>query len=336
MHLGDLAEGGVIRQDDWSLKGLTFGSRSQLQVVGWSGKCGSSKYYILKCQECSKDPELFGEGYFRSMKGDLLQGHLPCGCATARRWTKDQYITLCLRKARDVGVGFLGFSGDWSGKSTRVELECPIHGAWDTTNINNLLNFGTSCPECKFEMLANIATKPDSELIESFFNSGSFHPSTLFSRSKRLTKEGFKSYWYVECPDCGETGESRGADLQQGKRPCACSPSRQQTAYVHQVCDENGLVVALKFGIALNPKRRMVEQTRKSIYNLQEYKIYDFPTVHSCKKAERECKQNLKCGVLSKDEMGDGYTETAPTNQEQEIIQIFEKNGGNLRGEIQT
>lgn len=58
-----------LQQDEWSLTRPKFGKEGQLEVVGWSGKSGSNNLYILMCLTCNQDSELFGEGYFRSVKG---------------------------------------------------------------------------------------------------------------------------------------------------------------------------------------------------------------------------------------------------------------------------
>lgn len=45
-------------------------------------------------------------------------------------------------------------------------------------------------------------------------------------------------------------------------------------------------------------------------------------------KAERECLQELECGVVLKRDMPDGYTETTWYYNLEKIIQIYERNGG--------
>jgi len=71
-----------LQQDEWSLSKPRFGEEGQLEVVGWSGRNkGGHKLYILECNKCSQDGELFREGYFRSLKGHLVKGAVPCGWA---------------------------------------------------------------------------------------------------------------------------------------------------------------------------------------------------------------------------------------------------------------
>lgn len=89
--------------------------------------------------------------------------------------------------------------------------------------------------------------------------------------------------------------------------------------------------VAIKFGIANNSKQRMKQQSSKSIYTLKQHSVYTFRSVEECKKAERECRQELECGVVLKRDMSDGYTETTWVYNIDRIIEIYERNGGIIK-----
>ena len=320
-----------LQQDKWSLTRPKFGKEGQLQVVGWGGKNSSNnKYYILFCSMCSKDTELFGDGYFKSEKGGLGKGQLPCGCAKILKWSKEQYAILCQRKARELGYKFLGFIGEWKGNRTKIKMLCEKHGEWESGIIHNLIHAGNGCLGCRAEVVRAIGEanrKSDDIMIESFFKTEAFHPDTNFWRSERKNSHGCKSYWFMSCPECGETGESFGSNLSKGQRSCACSIHRQQECYINQVIDDHG-VVALKFGIANNSKQRMKQQSSKSIYTLKQHSVYTFRSVEECKKAERECKQELECGVVLKLDMPDGYTETTWVYNLEKIEEIYKRNGG--------
>ena len=317
-----------LQQDDWSLTRPKFGEEGQLEVVGWSGKSYTNKYYILKCNKCSLDSELFGEGYFRSEKGKLLTGHVPCGCSKKTHWSKEQYSVLCSRKAKELGYTFLGFIGDWKGVHTKIKMLCEKHGEWTRGSIHTLTNGGNGCRGCQQDALVRATTKPDNIMIESFFKTGSFHPQTKFFRSEKKSKQGYMPYWLVSCPECGETGESASNSLQGGHRPCSCSKHRQQEAYINWLTDDHNNTVAIKFGIARDSKLRVKEQNLKSTYAIKQHSVYKFPDVASCKKAERECKQRLECGVVLKRDMPDGYTETTWLYNLEKVEEIYKRNGG--------
>lgn len=130
------------------------------------------------------------------------------------------------------------------------------------------------------------------------------------------------------CPVCGETGESTSVNLQRGHRSCACNTQNQQESYINWIIDSHGTVVAIKFGIASDSKRRVKQQNSKSVYTIKQHSVYQFPDVTSCKKAERVCKQELECGIVLKRDMPDGWTETTWTYNLDKIIEIYERGGG--------
>ena len=399
MNLEGLVSGNGLQQDEWSLSAPTFGENNQLKVVGFfwnTTRKNKIKSYVLKCSACSEDPELFGEGYFKSDKGDIIRNMIPCGCAKLVKWSKEQYSTLCQRKAEELGYKFLGFEGDWNQRETKVVLLCNDHGEWNSGSIGNLINSNRGCPACgrdkaetarrtplvkRLEKLQEVCSGttcsmvsvpddyshvfteivmecsvhgrwnttmkkvtdghlcfkcaseargasrriPDDKMILKFMNTGAFAEGTVFSRLGY--RDNGKSEWTVTCPDCKQSGVSTLDNLQQGKRPCACSPMRQQECYINLICDADN-TLALKFGIANNSLVRLAAQDRVSVYDIKPFSIYTFPDVASCKKAEQDCKKELETGVILKRDMPDGYTETTYVYNLDKIKQIYKKHGG--------
>lgn len=334
MNLMDVLSTGELQQDQWSLSSQKFGEEGQVTVVGFSGLYNGDthKIYILKCDKCSQDPELFGEGYFKTVKSSLVKGCLPCGCSKKTLWSEDQHIVICSRKAKELGYTFLGFEGEYRGSKTKIRMLCDDHGVWNTGNIANMVYCGNGCPSCKLVIIGNTTgksnIKPDEVMISSFLSTGCFSDNTEFWRSERKDKRGNKVFWFMSCPDCGETAEAFTNNLQQGHRPCICNSQRQKEAYINLLRESGNLqIAALKFGIALDSKRRIKRQKVKCLYELETWAVYTFPDVVSCKKAERECLQELECGVVLKRDMPDGWTETTWTYNLDKIIEIYERNG---------
>lgn len=327
MNLVDLVDENGLQQDEWSLTTPRFGNEDQLQVVGHDSGKGNKKHYILKCIKCSEDVSMFQTGYFRSVKISLTRGQIPCGCASRPRWTKEQFAILCTRKAVELSYTFLGFNGEWQGQDTKIKMLCKKHGEWNTGNISNLISKGTGCPKCSAESQSTLKRKSDGIMAASFLASGSFHPDTTFWRSARLDSVGHKTYWFMSCPECGEIGESHHGNLKQGKRPCSCNSQRQKEAYINVLID-NDRIVAIKFGIAANSLKRVKEQNSNSVYKVTNCSVYMFPSVESCKAAEKDCKKQLVCGIIQRQDMSDGYTETTYVYNLDKIKQIYKKHGG--------
>ena len=101
----------------------------------------------------------------------------------------------------------------------------------------------------------------------------------------------------------------------------------QHYAYIHIIYD-NGVPIALKFGIESTQGNRLIQQNRKSKYDISACYSFYFDDSESCKKAESECKNSLLTGVISKINMVDGYTETTSICNINKIINIYKKWGG--------
>lgn len=332
MNLVDLLDEGGLKQDEWSLTAPTFGKEGQLTVVGWSGYYiegkKRKKQYILFCKNCSKDSELFGDGFFSSRKSALVNGsQIPCGCSKKPEWSETQYYTLCIRKADEKGYKFLGFDSVWKRANTKIKMLCEKHGEWYTGTINNLVNNNQQCPSCAVEVRVSKLTDnnkyTDEAFIESFMSSGYYTSETRFERSDRLSKNGKRNYWLVHCGGCNTTGENLPQHIRQGRVSCSCMVGPTQ-AYVKLVRDSE-TVVALKFGISKDAKNR---KHYGCAFEVTHLSTWQFPDRKSCVKAEAACKSSLLCRVLNKQEMPDGYTETTFTYNLDKIIEIYKEHGG--------
>lgn len=258
MDLDQLLDEYELQQDEWSLTAPTFGKDNQLTVIGWSGWRSKNKLYILFCDICKEDHELFGEGYFSSVKNSLVNiKALPCGCAVYPKWTKQQYELICTRKAKEISCDFVEFTGDWLGAYTKAEFYCIVHGKWESTISN------------------------------------------------------FTNYPRLGCPRC----HIRAID-------------KQKQAYINWVVNQDNFVIAVKFGISGNIRKRLKQQNSKSIFKIIPFVLFDFPDEISCKRAEKECKSTLETCIVLKSEMGDGYTETTHPYNLLEILKIYKEHGG--------
>lgn len=129
--------------------GSKFGVDEHLTVVGFQPNIGwAPRLFNVHCNVCAKDPELFGDGMFMSLKYSLIAGSLPCGCSRSVKWTEDQYRVKVSRKCTEKGYEFLGFNGNYKGSYTRLNLRCKVHDIkWNLATIATLLE-GCGCPKC--------------------------------------------------------------------------------------------------------------------------------------------------------------------------------------------
>ena len=319
---------GELKQDEWSLSKPRFGDKGQLEVIGWEYKRNTNKIYILICKECAKDPELNGNGYCKASKRSLEIGNLPCNCSLSPKRDRRQTEIVCKRKAEELGYKFVRFDGDWKGARTKITLNCHEHGDWSGSSVNNLLR-DRKCPACSERDHGSFLRKPDEDLIQSFKNSGSFPEGTLFWRDEsRDDGTDSRLYWFIYCPLCQETARSLSCNLIRGKISCACSPHKQKEGYINEILNDQGLAIALKFGIARDSDRRLAQQNSRSKYEVKRLVRYLFPDVMSCKSAEKQCRKLIDRGVLSKEDFPDGWTETTDISNFDKIVEVYLRLGG--------
>lgn len=264
---------------------------------------------VVFCNTCSKDPELFGQGLFYSQERTILAGHKPCGCSSMPRWEEFQYKVMMERSAQQWGFSFVGWSGEYRGCLTLPTFKCEKHGNFEATNINDCKRYEINCPPCLKLRMQGRNSKPDEIMIANFQSSGCFPEGTSFVRSERLSKNGFREYWKVDCPECGVTYTSLYKSLSSGARGCECSNFRQKQLYLLKI-EEGGNLIAIKFGIANNYKTRLQNIQSKTKLSVILYGVWEFSDIESCKVSETHIKHNFNNTVLTKEQLPSGFTET--------------------------
>ena len=136
-----------------------FSPDGKLEVIGLHGKQGPNATFKVTCTECSKDKELFPDGYFVSTKSDLLKGSKPCGCSKKPQWRGWQYLILVRRAAKGRFIVH-GFAEEFKNAHTKLDLECLKDGHRWTASINNIMN-GKGCPKCGSIKLAEQLKTPE-------------------------------------------------------------------------------------------------------------------------------------------------------------------------------
>lgn len=221
-----------MKEDDFI--GFTI---KTLEVVGWDGSRnkGGAKEYLVRCTECAKDPEMFGDGLFKSTKARISEGRMPCGCAPTPIWSEEQYKTKVNRKCAELGYELVNFSEEFNGQNTRVSLHCAKHNfSWSQT-CKAFLSGNSTCPKCNTES----RRQSDEQMITKIVNTGKFVLGTVFWRTDP-TNPSRDSKWSYQCPVCSSdeyveaglcTGvfSARYADLARGIRSCRCAPNIKRT-----------------------------------------------------------------------------------------------------------
>jgi len=128
-------------KDDFTGTTFTTPTGATLTVLGHNGLTGNKKKYFLECSVCSKDTELFPDG-FSSQKSNLVQGKVPCGCTTGTiKWSEAQQKVRVKRLCESKGYKFRGWSSEFKGNTTKLKLYNPkTNNEWITTSIKDLFS----------------------------------------------------------------------------------------------------------------------------------------------------------------------------------------------------
>ncbi|AGN51514.1 hypothetical protein VPLG_00075 [Vibrio phage eugene 12A10] len=123
-------------------------SQHNLKVVGSEKSKGKDRKFILECDVCSKDKELWPLGSITSFKGCLVKNRIPCGCGGKTNWSEAQYKIKVQRECSQRGYVFHGWGGKYKGAHTTLDLSNPKTGnRWQSTSIDSFLSRGSGDPE---------------------------------------------------------------------------------------------------------------------------------------------------------------------------------------------
>lgn len=299
-----LTEEQLLARSDWP-KGTRFTLIKPPMWEVYCPICSVDRY--VKAGLCS--------GRFRNDHRNISAGQRACRCGVGYRWTEEQYI---YRINTDTDYKFLRWEGEFKGNSSKVTLYCPHHNGEMTIVLRAVLN-GSGCFSCFGKR------KRPQEETEKLLRAACKEQGYTFIDIPVYRSN--KSEFTFHCSEHG-TQKMLISNMLSHKQGCPeCKGKNQSYCYIHVVQDGD-LPIALKFGITKNPKLRLTQQRRKTSLILVQACVFKFPSVALCKNAEREIKNTLPCGLLTKKEIPDGWTETISLTSLEDIIEIFEKLGG--------
>ncbi len=327
LFTGDISE---LRQRDDVEYGFVFQNRPDIELIGYTRhKYKKYNVHCVRCTTCEKDPELFGAALFTGTLSDIRRGRIPCGCAGQVLWEEWQWKLLAKRASAELGFSFEGWADEeFKGSITYCRLLCSKHGMWTSNKVSNLVLLKRGCPSCGNESKAiDRKVHKNAVTAEAFFATGKYHPDTVFKRLGSRPN-GLAIYWSVECPVCNIYGEAQASALKRGVYCCGCTNSgNQNQAYINIVYD-NDLPIAIKFGITYDLSRRVKEQKYSSIYRIENIHMFYFDDRNQCRAAEKYCKNTLVCGIIPKEFMKSGFSETTSISNLNIVRQIFLQYGG--------
>lgn len=128
------------------------------------------------------------------------------------------------------------------------------------------------------------------------------------------------------CPEHGEQ-EIMTQSLTLGYGCASCAGQVQKEAYINVILDGE-TPVGLKFGISGNSDSRLYQQNSTNMFQMEQMGVWIFEETAICRSAEKECLSVLDCGIMTRTELKDGWTETTSTANYDKIVEIYERFGG--------
>lgn len=211
MILTDGIELENLLQDEHS--GKIYGRDRQLTVVGYFVN-NSENRYVVKCINCSKDPELYGNGLFESKIGNLNSGRIPCACSRMYTHTEEQYEILYRRKATEIGLIFKEVR-DFGKGVKHIVLVCKEHGELIRKAYASFLKKGHSCKYCKMERTRSLSEDQDFKTARNLCESSGYIFMGWFEEYK-----GKDSFCRISCNTHGEWTTTSFLSLKYNKTGC--------------------------------------------------------------------------------------------------------------------
>jgi len=120
---------------------------SHIIFLGTNGVKGSYKRFYIKCLDCAKDEELYGDAVFKVSIRPLRSGK-SCYCYNKLKPDSRIYLVKIKRKCEEIGYKYRGFKGDKLLSSSKLKLTCDKGHEYETTSVSKFLSSDRRCPIC--------------------------------------------------------------------------------------------------------------------------------------------------------------------------------------------
>jgi hypothetical protein len=267
---------------------------------------GARNKLKLFCPDCSKT--------FSAKPDKIFQGQLPCACG------KNYYKTpeLKLIKIQDYCLenNFKYLSTDRliQGSHDRVDIKClQCFNEW-TPTYASLVNSCKGCPKC-----AGQYRYTDEEYITRINVVGEVNK---FKFSSKLDNDKLRQHSHVtlSCNVCDGTWNASLGNILSSKYACpSCAhrgfnPVKRSLLYILKILNTSEEVVAYKYGITNNFKRRLENMRLSNSHTIEIVSTWGYEDGKVARIHENSIKKEFK-SFLNKSELPDGHTETVDPEQ---------------------
>jgi hypothetical protein len=263
------------------ITGYRFGPDERLEVLVCvqDAKKSAGKLYSVKCHECSKDSEMFGDGCFTMSREQITNRDIPCGCAPIYKPNEQQMKIIATRYTEGKTFKFLGFEGQYAGFKTMLRFKCDIDGHEWSRKYQRFTR-DTACFKCGRIACGESNRIDDDVYAEKLLSYGAYEKGTTLRRTRDESNT-----WYLTCPTCSKDGQEFRTNLSSlvaGFKPCFCgSPGgydKSKDGYfyvIRAVSDESEFT---GYGITNKPTTRLSQHKNnlaKKGFVIAEIELFD-------------------------------------------------------------
>lgn len=251
-----------------------------------------------------------------------------CAGNYKRDYTEGKVLSK-IKKARGDKYTYEGLD-KVSNNRDKFKAFCPEHGEWSTDLYHHCIR-KQDCPheDCRFNKISEVKAHTTEDFVSRAIE---VHGTERYNYQNTVYDRAFNPV-EIYCNSCKNHFTQTASDHLSGCGCNLCKNYKQRQCYIFLVKDENGLVVAIKAGKAVNYKTRLQRQNNMSVYEVELYKVWETPSFEICKQCESEVNKGFKGKYLSKDEYRDGFSETYSPTELENIIQVFNKYGNIIEAE---
>ncbi|CAH9013375.1 conserved hypothetical protein [Vibrio phage 501E54-1] len=308
-----------LTEDQWiKVYNLKY-SKGKFTFLETNGKLGSKKKIVFKCNICSLDKEMYGEGIFEAKSSHIKDGIISCGCSKSYRPSHKQKKLKAQRVAKAKGFILENFDN-----KNVVTFKNKLTGhIWKVPYNYISVDKHTNDPSLTSLKRSKSLEQTEETHIQQFLATGSYPLGTKFIRTAKRTSSINKSkYWEVTCGDCKESYYKTLANLKRGQLGCSCSPfggySKQKLGRFYIVRWEGYGESYIKFGITNREVLQRISEQDTASSHLDYTILHEF--YHEDGNVAADCEKYLmsvmETGVCTKELLPDGYTETCHDTQQ--------------------
>lgn len=238
------------------------------------------------------------------------------------RWTQQLRTHQIKEIAALRGLQFLGWKDTYKGNTSRFYLKCDKHKHFES-NVNNFTNTKQTygCPYCSFEkptVEKHTVAEMKVKSVE-IHGEGSYSYDNFEYTCSRTASE-------IMCNTCNKPSYNSYDNHINKKQGCRCkacygfNSKISASLYLHQLDN-----VAVKYGITNHdPYERMRLQGTTGDFSHDMLRIYSSSDGQKILDTETYIKQNIQKHFLTKEQLGQGFSETMCISRLEETIEYLD------------